>query len=246
MTGAGEVPTGGPGWAYFFDLDGTLVDLVDVPAEVQVDGGLRRQLTALHQATGGAMALISGRTLRDLDALFPGVQLPAAGQHGLERRGAEGRTVRHQPPPGLEEARRILASGDPRLELEDKGLSLALHYRRAPGLGRYADQLVRTAAASAGPGYAVLQGKDIVELKPAGQDKGVAVREFLDEPPFRGRRPIFLGDDVTDEDGFATVNARGGASIKVGAGDTVARWRLRDVRSVRAWLDRALKAVDAA
>lgn len=239
----GDPPAGGPGWAYFLDLDGTLVDLADHPGAVQVDGDLRRQLEGLHEAAGGAVALITGRTLADVDTLFPGISLPAAGQHGLERRSADGRISRHPAPPGLDEARRVLeAALDPRLELEDKGLSLALHYRRAPSLGGYAGRLARQAAASAGPQYAVLAGKQIVELKPAGRDKGVAVREFLEESPFRGRRPLFLGDDLTDEDGFATVNVLGGASIKVGAGETAARWRLRDVRAVRAYLVRAIAA----
>jgi trehalose 6-phosphate phosphatase len=242
MTGGGA-PVGGPGWAYFLDLDGTLVDLTDEPGDVRVDGDLRVLLEGLHHAAGGALALITGRSLADVDALFPGISLPTAGQHGLERRAADGHLSNHPAPPGLDEARRVLTAAlDPRLELEDKGLSLALHYRRAPSLGGYAGRLARRAAASAGPHYAVLSGKQIVELKPAGRDKGVAVREFLEEAPFRGRRPLFLGDDLTDEDGFATVNALGGASIKVGAGLTAATWRLRDVRAVRAWIARALDA----
>lgn len=236
-------PVGGPGWAYFFDLDGTLVDLVDPPAVVRVDAGLRELLEALRHATGGAVALITGRSLDNLDAVFPGFSFPAAGQHGVERRSADGQVTRHDPPPGLDEARRVLSEvQDPRLELEDKGLSLALHYRLAPQLGGYAGRLARLAAAHAGPQYVVLTGKRIVEIKPSGRDKGVAVREFMEEPPFRGRKPLFLGDDVTDEHGFEMVNALGGASIKVGTGETGARWHLRDVRAVRAWLARAIAA----
>jgi len=126
--------------------------------------------------------------------------------------------------------------------VEDKGLSLAIHYRLAPQLGGYAGRLARLAAAQAGPQYMVLPGKRIVEIKPSGRDKGVAVREFMEEPPFRGRVPVFVGDDITDEHGFEMVNALGGASIKVGAGETLARWHLRDVRAVRAWLTRAIAA----
>ncbi|HYK10380.1 MAG TPA: trehalose-phosphatase [Gemmatimonadales bacterium] len=243
-------PVGGPGWAYFFDLDGTLVDIVDPPAVVRVDAGLRELLEALRQATGGAVALITGRSLENLDVVFPGSSFPAAGQHGVERRGADGHITQHDPPPGLDEARRVLADlHDPRLELEDKGLSLALHYRLAPQLGGYAGRLARLAAAQAGPQYVVLPGKRIVEIKPGGRDKGVAVREFMEEPPFRGRRPLFLGDDITDEHGFEMVNALDGASIKVGAVEasrTAARWHLRDVRAVRAWLARAIAAARSA
>ncbi|HEX4632987.1 MAG TPA: trehalose-phosphatase, partial [Gemmatimonadales bacterium] len=163
------------------------------------------------------------------------------------RRGADGRITRHPPPEGLDAARRVLTeTGDSRIEIEDKGLSIALHYRLAPQLGGYAGRLARAAARAAGPQYAVLPGKRIVEIKPAGRDKGLAVREFLDEPPFRGMTPLFVGDDVTDEQGFETVNAAGGVSIKVGAGDTVARWHLRDVRAVRAWMARAIVAARSA
>lgn len=236
-------PAGGPGWAYFFDLDGTLVDLVDPPAVVRVDAALRELLESLRRETGGAVALISGRSLDGLDLLFSGPPFAAAGQHGLERRSVDGRVTRHPPPEGLDAAREFLSkTGDPRIEVEDKGLSIALHYRLAPQLGGYAGRLARAAAGAAGPQYAVLPGKRIVEIKPAGRDKGVAVREFLEEPPFRGRTPLFLGDDVTDEHGFETVNALDGVSIKVGSGDTAARWHLRDVRAVRAWLNRAVMA----
>lgn len=241
---AAPPPVGGPGWAYFFDLDGTLVDLVDPPAVVRVDPGLRELLESLRRVSGGAVALISGRSLRDIDTLFPGdPPIPAAGQHGLERRGADGHLTPHAPPSGLDAARRILTGlADQRIEVEDKGLSLAIHYRLAPQLGGYAGRLARLAAAQAGPQYTVLPGKRIMEIKPSGRDKGVAVREFMEEPPFRGRVPVFVGDDITDEHGFEMVNALGGASIKVGAGETAARWHLRDVRAVRAWLTRAIAA----
>ncbi len=98
---------------------------------------------------------------------------------------------------------------------------------------------MRGVHAKMGPEYAILTGKRIIELKPSGKDKGEAVREYMEEEPFRGRIPVFVGDDLTDEHGFAVVNALGGHSIKVGAGRTAARWRLRDVRSVRVWLEQA-------
>jgi len=120
--------------------------------------------------------------------------------------------------------------------LEHKGLSLALHYRRAPRLGGYVHRLIQSLAPSLGPEFRIQPGKRIVEVKPAGKDKGVALVEFMAEEPFRGRTAVFVGDDLTDEYGFEAVNRLGGHSIKVGAGRTAARWRLAHVRAVREWL----------
>jgi len=189
------------------------------------------------------VALISGRSIGDIDRLFPAIRFPVAGQHGVERRDAAGRISRHAfPSQELDWVRRRLADAaarHPGLLVEDKGLSLALHYRRAPRLAGYGHRLVRSLGARLGERYHVQTGKRVVELKPAGKDKGVAVLEFMQEEPFRGRTPLFVGDDVTDEYGFATVNRLHGHSVKVGPGRTVARWRLPDVRAVRAWLERA-------
>jgi trehalose 6-phosphate phosphatase len=186
----------------------------------------------------------------DVDRLFPGTRLPAAGQHGIERRDAVGRHSRHAfPSDRLEEEHRRLAAAvarHPGLLLEHKGLSLALHYRRAPRLGAYAHRLLRGLQSRIGTEYCLQAGKRVVELKPAGRDKGVAVLEFMQEEPFRGRMPVFLGDDMTDEYGFAMVNRLDGHSVKVGPGRTVARWRLRDVLAVRAWLERGLATPGAA
>jgi trehalose 6-phosphate phosphatase len=235
-----RLPAPRPDWAYFFDIDGTLVDITESPAGVRVDGRLRALIERLYQTTGGAVALISGRSLDDIDALFHAARLPAAGQHGTERRDAAGRVTRHESQTAvLAGARERLAAAvarRPGLLLEDKGLSLALHYRRAPRWGGYAHRLVRSVLPRTGPPYCVQTGKRVVELKPAGKDKGVAVGEYMREAPFRGRCPVFIGDDLTDEYGFAMVNRLGGHSIKVGRGRTVARWRLRDVAAVRAWL----------
>jgi trehalose 6-phosphate phosphatase len=196
-------------------------------------------LAALHDRTGGALALVSGRPLRELDALLPAAGWAAAGQHGLEWRAPDGSLHRPPPPAALEPAREALAdlvARHPALLLEDKGLSLALHYRRAPRLAGFAHRAVRQLATQLGPELVVQTGKRVIELRPAGQDKGAAVRRFLALPPFRGRRPVFLGDDVTDEAAFGAVNALGGHSIKVGRGPTAARWRLAGVDDVRAWL----------
>jgi trehalose 6-phosphate phosphatase len=244
---SGEAPPDpAPGWAYFLDIDGTLIDLAPQPVGVHIDAELRDLIERLYHTAGSAVALISGRAITDIDRLFPHARLPVAGQHGTERRDAAGRLSRHAFPVDRLAAVRVqlveAAAKQPGLWLEDKELSLALHYRGAPQLGDYARQLIAECQAATGAEFAVLEGKRIVELKPAGRDKGVAVAEFMAEEPFRGRVPVFLGDDITDEYGFKMVNRLGGHSVKVGAGETEARFHLRDVRSVRAWLARAIAA----
>lgn len=241
-----RVPAPRADWAYFFDIDGTLVDLDDDPGGVRLDRDLRALIEALAGVAGGAVALISGRDIPDIDAMMEGVRLPAAGQHGTERRDATGRVTHHAVPTAqLDWAHDQLAAQaakHPGLLLQHKGMSLALHYRRAPRLAGYAHRLVRSVLPRLGKDYCIQGGKQIVELKPAGKDKGVAVLEFMAEEPFRGRMAVFLGDDLTDEYGFATVNRLKGHSIKVGTGRTAARFRLRDVAAVRAWLEQAVKA----
>lgn len=238
------IPLAEAAWAYFFDIDGTLLELAGSPDGVRLDRDLTLLLDRLGHSAGGAMALISGRSIADIDRLFDGWHLPAAGQHGIERRDAQGRVSQHQfASEGLDRARVMLdeaAVRHPGLLLEDKGLSIALHYRRAPQLASYAHGLARTAQALAGKEYCVLSGKRVVEVKPAGRHKGLAILEFLQEDPFRGRTPAFVGDDATDEHGFTTVNRLGGYSIKVGRGPTAARWRLPDVQAVRDWLMRSV------
>lgn len=234
------LPPAEAGWAYFFDIDGTLVDIADSPEAVRVDLELLALLEELRRSTGGALALISGRAIADIDGLFPQFRVPVAGQHGLERRDAAGRLFHHtMSAERLEWARHHLAEAAARhrgLVLEDKGLSLALHYRRAPRLGGYAHRLAGNVLARVGAEYCLQNGKRVVEIKPAGKHKGMAVMEFMEEAPFQGRTPVFVGDDATDEYGFRTVNRMKGHSIKVGPGQTVARWRLPDVQAVRDWL----------
>jgi len=227
-------------WAYFFDIDGTLIDFADTPSAVQVGDEVRQLLERLYQCAGGAVALMSGRTIAEVDRLFPVVLMPVAGQHGVERRNAAGVYSRHPAPiERVEQARRRLTAAiadKPGLLLEDKGVSLALHYRRVPELADFAQRPMQDVPPQLAGQYSLQLGKSVVEMKPAGKDKGLAVREFLDEPPFAGRAPVFVGDDDTDEYGFHVVNQLGGHSIKVGAGATAARWRLPDVEAVRQWL----------
>jgi len=236
----GPLPAPHREWAYFLDIDGTLVDFTESPATLRLDAEVLQLMATLYELTGGALALISGRSLADIDRLLAGIRLPAAGQHGIERRSAAGR-LRHPrvPVEPLRLGRALLeaaAAVRPGLNVEDKGLSLALHYRRAPRFAGYAHRVARAVMRQIGAPYTLLSGKWVVEIRPVGQDKGIAVLEFMRELPFRGRTPVFLGDDGTDEDGFATVNRLRGYSIKVGPGRTRARWRLRDVAAAKTWL----------
>jgi trehalose 6-phosphate phosphatase len=242
---ARAIPLPQMSWAYFFDIDGTLLDIAPTPGGVHVDRELCELIQRLHAATGGAVALISGRSIDDIDSIFHGDKLPAAGQHGIERRDATGHVSRHafnlEPLARMHERLARTAGRYPgQLLLEDKGLSLALHYRLAPQLGGFANRLVRSMQRELGADYVLQRGKLVVELKPAGKDKGSAIFEFMQEAPFRGRTPVFVGDDVTDEYGFAMVNQLAGHSVKVGGGRSTAKWRLRNVRDVRDWVARGL------
>ncbi|CAN5826097.1 trehalose-phosphatase [soil metagenome] len=226
-------------WAYFFDIDGTLVDIGPVPDQIRVGADMRSVIDRLYDATGGAVALVSGRAIRDIDTLYPRCRFPVAGQHGVEWRDAAGVLDAPTAADGLDDARRTLASVTqryPSLRLEDKGHSLAVHYRQTPRLGAHAHRVMRALQAASNGMLEVQRGKAVVELKPAGTHKGVAVRRFMQCEPFAGRTPVFVGDDITDEYGFAAVNALYGHSIKVGRGKTVAQWRLRDIPTLMTWL----------
>lgn len=230
--------------AFFLDVDGTLLEFASAPEAVRVTPAIPALLRDLTQLTGGAVALISGRPLDDLERLFPDLGLPAAGQHGAERRDTSG--VRQTTP--LEEASwRFLRAeaqqaqrAHPRLLIEDKGRSIAIHYRRFPALAALAHWLALSLAGLSRGEFVVQRGHYVEEIKSAAADKGSAIARFMEEAPFVGRRPVFLGDDVTDEDGFRVVNRQGGVSIKVGAGVTAARWRLRDPAAVCNWLAKAI------
>lgn len=240
MTTARRMPPFAADWAFFLDIDGTLLDFAPHPQQVRVDASLLELLSGLRRAAGGALALISGRSVEDIDELFAPLALPAAGQHGTERRTADGKLRRHEPPlEGLARAaaeivRLTAAHGG--LVFENKGMTLALHYRLAPSLRALAEREMRAIAAALGDAFELQTGKFVVEIKPSGKDKGSAIAEFAAEPPFAGRRPVFIGDDLTDEPGFEVVNRLGGHSIKVGPGITQARWHLFDAPAVRGWL----------
>lgn len=225
--------------ALFLDIDGTLAELASVPEAVRVDQELVRSLPRIMRDLGGALALVTGRAITSADRLFPGLTLPMAGQHGCERRDAAGSIHLHAPhrktQARLRKLLRRLARRHPQLLLEDKGAALALHYRAIPDL---APQLYRAVRRSLreDDGYSLQPGKLLIEVKPHEFDKGTAINDFMAETPFAGRLPVFIGDDLTDEDGFASVERLGGWTVKVGGGRTRAQYRLPDVGAVIRWL----------
>ena len=208
-------------WCLFLDVDGTLLDIAPTPDAVRVDPSLPGLLRAAHDALEGAVALISGRSLEQLDGLFAPARWTAAGQHGLERRDAAGRVHRAHlgDSAALDEARRAMAAAAVAASgavLEDKGFALALHYRLAPQFEQELRQRVDEIARRLGDAYHVQEGRRVLELKPSAATKADAIRAFMAERPFAGRRPIFVGDDLTDLDGFAAVEDLGGLSVAVG------------------------------
>ncbi|MET0506546.1 MAG: trehalose-phosphatase [Luteibacter sp.] len=227
--------------ALFLDADGTLLAFADDPEAVALADGLLETLDVLRDHLGGALALVSGRAIAGLDAIFGRPGWVAAGQHGLERRDAHG-AVTTMPVDKAELDRlratvHALAAGLPGVRVEDKSWSVALHCRERPDLE---PELARRAPAIAGgfPGFELQPGSFVFEFKPRGMDKGVAVAAFLDDAPFAGRRPVYLGDDLTDEHAFAVVNERGGLSIRVGSRTpSLAAFTLSSPADVHAWLD---------
>ena len=232
-------PAPADNWALFLDVDGCLLDFADAPDAVSVPASLRVTLASLAQRLSGAVALVSGRSLAGIDALFAPLQLPASGLHGLEQRTGAKHVPAPPPSPALrvigEEARRV-ALAYPGALVEDKSPALALHWRAAPQAAAALRAFAEVALPRL-PGYCLQHGDHVVELRPAGSDKGRAILALLDEPSFRGRVPIFVGDDITDESGFAVVNAHAGYSVLVGDREpSAAHYALRNPDAVRRWL----------
>ncbi|CAM2193799.1 trehalose-6-phosphate phosphatase [Paraburkholderia kururiensis] len=226
--------------AFFFDFDGTLVELAPTPDGILVPTEMVSLLHDLRRLSHGAVAIVSGRGIDSIDSFLGIPDLPVAGMHGAERRDANGDTQRvgfnDERLLRMEQVLADVVSRNPGMLLEIKGAALALHYRNAPEREAVARAATERLVADYAGAYVLQPGKMVYEIKPKDVDKGRALRAFLDEPPFAGRTPLFAGDDLTDEKGFAVVNEHGGLSIKVGGGDTIARARVESVDSLLAWL----------
>ncbi len=239
------LPQEGEAWALFLDLDGTLSPLKEKPADVVLETRLLDLLQQLHRRLDGALAIISGRSINDLSRLLSPLELPLAGQHGAERHDeVNGYSLSEPDYATLHEAReelRRFLGAHPELELEDKGASLALHYRNAPDKQPTIERQLDSLRERLGDALIMHGGKSVFELRTTSCNKGEAIHHFMQAAPFAKRTPVFLGDDLTDEDGFEAVNALGGYSIKVGQGETRARYRLDDTHAVEAWLKTCLE-----
>lgn len=232
-------------WAWFLDIDGTLIEIAPTPSSISIPLQLPALLAQVSKRWQGALALVSGRSLDNIRQLVAPFDPPAAGLHGLERRSADGTLARAHPPADLDQVRRELYQAEqwPGVLLEDKDLALAVHYRQAPA--READCRALAERVVAGhPDFSVQAGRMVFEVKPKGWDKGAALRAFMAEPPFAGRMPVFIGDDLTDEFGFAAANELGGLSVLVGEPrDSAARYHLPDIEACRVLLANAAGAV---
>lgn len=237
-----------PDSALFLDFDGTLAALAPRPELVDVDGQVISLLSRINDCLGGAVAILTGRPISQIDGFLHPLALPAAGLHGLEWRStAADDPVRAEASPELQYLRRSVEASDllaDGIMLEDKGAAIALHYRSVPHLeGALEAYLAR--ALTGLPDLHVLRGKMVMEVKPATHDKGLALRQFMELPPFCGRVPVFAGDDVTDEDAMAAALALGGSALKVGEGPTCAPARLPDVAAVTDWLAQQVRHLTA-
>lgn len=226
-----------PEQALFLDFDGTLVDLAPSPERIVVEPGLVRALQMLQQDLQGAVAIISGRPIAEIDRWLSPLKLPVAGVHGAERRRADG-LVQRRGDGALQQVLAVaerLAQQHAGVWVERKSAAVALHYRDAPQAGPVCRQALVAALADL-PSMTLLPGKCVFEVLPTGVSKGHALAHYMAEAPFAGRQPVFIGDDVTDEAGFIEMPQWGGLAVKVGPGDTAAPYRLGSAEDVRRWL----------
>lgn len=239
---AAIVPAGKSDWALFLDVDGTIIDIAARPEDVVVEPRLQATLLHLRARLGGALALVSGRSIATLDALFAPLVLDAAGLHGLEVRVAGKQHVSQAEAEaslrGIVATLKLQTADWPGVLVEDKGATVAVHYRLAPERGQDVSSLMAQSLATLGTGYRLQTGKLVYEILPAVADKATAIRNFMRYPPYAGRHPIFAGDDDTDDCAFAMVNDTGGLSIGVGPrGQPLARLRLMSPVIMRRWLE---------
>ncbi len=226
-------------YCLFLDFDGTLVDFAESPGAVVCDSSLVALLADSWRLLDGALAIVSGRQIHAIDTLIAPLRAPVAGLHGFERRGANGITYR----PTSDGARldslrdRLLAFVEqrPGMLLEDKTAALAVHFRNVPHLGSSTSDFMLGLKRDLGDDFELLEGDAVIEIKPATHNKATAVEAYMQEAPFAGRVPIYIGDDITDSDGFVAVERHQGMAIGVG-NRVLTPWRLRDPAAVRAWL----------
>ena len=235
----------------FLDVDGTLVDFVEHPEQSKAARRLICVLTDLLGLARGALALVSGRTIESVDAIFEPLRLPISGLHGHERRDTLGHTSRAPLDASVLTSAKArfkdFVADHPATFVEEKGAGIALHYRRAPSEATEVEKLAVEIEGQLPEPFCVQRGKMVIEIRSCQNSKGSAIEAFMNEPSFAGRTPVFLGDDATDEYGFRWVNEHGGHSIKVGSGSTAARFRLDGVGGVVEWLEdyvRFLHATD--
>ncbi len=222
--------------ALFLDFDGTLVEIAPVPDAVKLDRRVPQALEALRTSLDGALALVSGRPIAFLDSVLEPYRFDAAGLHGAQIRSDGELQSQADVPDAMREATRDLvrfANSNVGVIVEDKRISIALHWRLAPQLKDDALALMREIVARMGPGVRLQEGKSVAELVPAGASKGGAIAWLMSTAPYAGRRPVFIGDDITDEAGFEAVNALGGLSIRIGAGETCAGLRIASPTELR-------------
>jgi len=237
-------------WALFLDVDGTILDVAATPGEVLVAPDLIDSLRRVETLLSGALALVSGRTIAVLDKLFAPLLLPAAGEHGAELRPVPGQPVvrctAHPFDPALRTTLRTLVAEHPALLLEEKPASAVIHYRRAPEMGPAIERRLRTLLAVADPALDVFAGKMCWDIRQGTCTKGTALRHLMGIDRFSGRTPIYVGDDVTDEDGFAEAERQGGAALVVAGEYRTSRpIAFLAPENVRDWL-RQLAAVQEA
>ena len=229
------------GSALFLDVDGTVLDIRDHPDDVRADSGLVVLLQQISECLAGALALVSGRPLPELDRIFSPARFLAVGAHGAESRvhgGVVSKNGAAVMADSIEEQASQFSDAHPGLMLERKDFGIALHYRQAPEFKEDCREFMRSVARDIGQDFRLVEGKMVLELMPHSHNMGDAIREMLTKEPFSGRQPVFAGDDVTDEDGFTQINSVSGVSIRVGQADvTAALYVLEDVSAVRAWLE---------